>query len=183
MPYSYPEHQHNFSAWAAARAAQRKFKGAKVPILKKSLEHVQLDVYVKTPSKHHTNEHDFDAQHTIWCNQIVKYLKENGVEAATFGLAAKLVNVYLKSSIVLSKYGDSKLASIVHPPIDDLMLKAIVADTSLSLRIRNECKGIKWTQFTEVSCQKLIKALKNHDLHIPNFWELERYWSVSAIDE
>jgi hypothetical protein len=183
MSYLYQEHQHNFSAWAAARAAQRTFKGATVPILKKSLEYAQLDVYIQTPSKHHTNELEFDAQHTIWCNQIVKYLNENGVEAPTFGLAAKLVNVYLKSSIVLSKYCDSKLASIVHPPIDDLLLKAIVADKSLSLSIRNQCKGVRWTQFTEGSYQQLIQAFRSHELHRPNFWELERYWSVSAVDE
>ena len=177
--YTYNLHQHNFAAWAAARAAQRGFKGANVRRLKETLEEAGLDKFISDDSNWPSKKSEFDELHSEWCNQIIGITKRLGVENPTYGLAAKLVNIYLKATVVLGPHKDSSLASIVHPPIDGQLLENMAKDHSLDEELRIICKRTKWTKMTARSYKDLIDKLRENDLHKPHFWLLERYWTVT----
>src|SRR5579884_4153845 len=119
--YDLVEHRHRFSVWAAARAAQRKLKGATVDVLRDALEQSGVVAFINAPFPALT-EQSFDEQHRALCRSIVHYLASRGV-TASFGRAAKLVAVYLKGTVVLDSNANPTLARLVHPPIDAILLR------------------------------------------------------------
>jgi len=181
--FRYEKYRHDFASWSAARAAQRGFEGATVGVLKQAIEAVGLDVFVNTASNYEMTEAAFDVQHQQWCTEILAFLLAKNVVKATYGLAAKLVNVYLKSAVILGERGKSQLASVIHPPIDGLLLKDIAKngeEDGISPELRKLCADSRWTTFNEDAYTGLIAALKVEKLHEPHFWMLERYWPGSS---
>ncbi|MDQ6995340.1 MAG: hypothetical protein Q9M18_07070 [Mariprofundaceae bacterium] len=184
--FTYEQYRHDFASWSAARAAQRGFEGATVGVLKQAIEDVGLDVFVNTASNYEMTEAAFDVQHQQWCTKIRAFLLAKDVVKATYGLAAKLVNVYLKSAVILGERGKSQLASVIHPPIDGLLLKAIAKNgkkDGISPELRKLCVDSRWTRFDGNAYRGLIVAMKAEKLHKPHFWMLERYWPVSITEK
>src|SRR5947208_1193699 len=99
MEYSLFEHRHRFSVWAAARATQRKFTSVKN--LREALERTDIEAFVRDHAEDPINAEEFYARHRSWCDTIVEFLGLSGIKSVTFGRAAKLVAVYLKSMIVI----------------------------------------------------------------------------------
>ena len=171
MPYSEYKHRHNFSVWAAARAAQRGFTN--VEMLRDALEQCGIDVFVNNPSPAST----FDAQHKLWCNSICDYLNEKGVQNVSYGRAAKLVNVYLKSMLVLNDLS-GELAAFIHPPIDRILLQNIAKNVTMEKDEKKKLKATNWTQLEEEEYFQLISTLKALNGNQP-FWQLEEHWTVT----
>jgi len=75
---------------------------------------------------------------------------------------------------VIRDSGESDLAKMIHPPIDNILL------TNLN-RTNKELglKGIKWTQLTENGYFNLIDKLRT--LFPNNFWQLEQYWEPNQV--
>lgn len=121
--YELFEHKHKFSVWAAARAAQRGFTN--VDNLREALENCGVIEFIKDPASFEINEDEFRNCHTVWCNQIIDYLTRKGVKNSTFGRAAKLIAVYLKSMFIVGGAAQCNLAKIAHPPIDRILLQNI----------------------------------------------------------
>ena len=64
---------------------------------------------------------EFDKSHRDWREQVISAAKELDLEF-THGVAAKLINIYLKSVYVCGEnHADSKVRAI-HPPIDSVLL-------------------------------------------------------------
>jgi len=156
MNYNIEEHRHRFATWAAARAAQRGFtKTANIiaAIDSTNLREIAMDkaLWPKT-------DIDFEKFHKQWCRKIMAKLN------TTYGRAAKIVAIYLKTIIILSGNEDSKFGKILHPPIDRILLS--------SLKIKQN-----WTKLDEKSYFKLIKELKT--INKSNaFWRLEEHWKA-----
>jgi len=151
--YSKYQHRHNFSVWAAARAAQRAFTD--VETLRTALEASDIKSFIQEPC----GRAAFDEAHKTWCGQIIGHLQEVGISKATYGRAAKLVNVYLKSMIVLRDL-ESEEADYIHPPIDRILLKSLARDESISASDRKILREIRWTKLTEKGYFDLIGVLK-----------------------
>jgi hypothetical protein len=173
MRYTPHQHRHNFSVWAAARAAQRGF--ASIPVLRAALEVSGVEVFARQPKKLNA----FDSLHKEWCRAICAYLESVGIQNVTYGRAAKLVNVYLKSMVVLPSM-DSKAAAIVHPPIDRILLRNISGDVSIDRTHRALCRKTNWTQLDERQYFELISVLREINGGDP-FWKLERYWTIASV--
>jgi hypothetical protein len=171
MLYTPHQHKHNFSVWAAARASQRGF--TKVTVLRAALEASGVEAFAKRPR----NLGKFDALHREWCRTICVFLVSASVGNVTYGRAAKLVNVYLKSMIVLADV-NSDAAATVHPPIDRILLKNIVVEQAIPQRLRDKCKKINWTQLDEEGYFELISVLREIIGDRP-FWTIEKYWEPS----
>jgi hypothetical protein len=122
MTYSHFQHRHNFAVWCAARAVQRKF--AKTPVLKEALEKSGVVEFVRQYKNDQIFQEDFDQLHAEWCESILQTWKLLSVSGATYGRAAKLIAVYIKSMVVVND-GKSKLAEVAHPPIDRMILQNI----------------------------------------------------------
>ncbi|KAA1193933.1 hypothetical protein F0M18_00350 [Pseudohalioglobus sediminis] len=168
MQYTPHEHKHNFSVWAAARATQRGF--ATVSELRTALDQCGVEQFARQPKKLGS----FDEFHRDWCKTICAHLQSGGKANVAYGRAAKLVNVYLKSMVVLPDM-DGKAAAIIHPPIDRRLLLSIASDTSVDLRHREVCRRIKWTQLDEDKYFDLVAILKSIIGDKP-LWMIEKYW-------
>ncbi len=176
MDYEPFDHRHRFAVWAAARAAQRGF--APVEVLRAALEATDIVHFVRDPASVQVDERAFEAHHRRWCTAIVEFLAEKGIANVTYGRAAKLVAVYLKSMIVLGPDGPSSLASIAHPPIDRILLQNL-ASSDVASPHKSEWRATTWTTLDEQSYYALISQLRGVLAKSEPFWKLEKYWTVT----
>jgi hypothetical protein len=173
-PYSIEEHIHRFSAWTAGRAAS--VKGLRFPVkqAKEIIETIGLNTLLSDPANLPSPE-SFDLQHKIWRQTIVTFLRLPG-STCTHGIAAKLINVYLKTAFVCSRFHTHINVQSIHPPIDRLLLTALHKK-----RIGNdpdcwsEFLKIGWSKFNSDDYQRVIGNIREA---IPNrpLWEIEQYW-------
>lgn len=105
-------------------------------------------------------------------------LAEKGIANVTYGRAAKLVAVYLKSMIVLGPDGPSSLASIAHPPIDRILLRNL-ASSDVTSPHKSNWRTTTWTTLDEQSYYALISQLRGVLAKSEPFWKLEKYWTVT----
>jgi hypothetical protein len=77
------------------------------------------------------------------------------------GVAAKLINIYLKSIYVCgSNYNDPKVKAI-HPPIDSVLLDALYKQNIAGKRKEwQSARKARWSKLNSVQYQKVISAIK-----------------------
>jgi len=176
--YSFFTHRHNFAVWAAARASQRSFTS--VSILKAALEASELPQGIQDPSKWPTCADQFDIFHRFYCSRIADHLRTAGVANVSYGRAAKLVAVYLKSTVVVSEHARSTFADIIHPPIDRTLLQNLAKDPRFDQQFRRRCRSLSWTGLSELDYFALIDEFRRNELDKPAFWMIERYWDPTG---
>jgi hypothetical protein len=181
MPYEIDEHRHRFSVWAAARAAQRSF--ADVDTLRKALERCGIVEFLETPNSDDLDPSRFDMLHRQWCMKIVDSLREAGIPNVTFGRAAKLIAMYLKSVVVLGPRSGTALARFAHPPIDSILLRNLAASNDVNSKHKSEWAKIKWTKLNDEGYYELVKQLRQILGPEEPFWKLERFWTVTSHAE
>lgn len=177
MDYDHFEHRHRFSVWAAARATQRGFTS--VANLRDALKRCEVHDYVKKMASASIDAKRFKQLHRGWCRSIIDHLQSVPVHKVTFGRAAKLVAVYLKSMIVLGPSFDTDLARVAHPPIDRILLQNLAKEEGISAEQRARWKGINWTVLDENSYYNLVDELRAVVPEHEPFWMLERHWTVT----
>jgi hypothetical protein len=126
---------------------------------------------------------DFDKRHRQWCRSVVRFLKSRALTHATFGHAAKLIAIYLKSMIILGPASETTFARVAHPPIDSILLAAISSSGEIDCGHRHAWAKIKWTQFDEAAYYRLIGELRPCAGADEPFWKLERFWTVTRIKD
>lgn len=165
MAYTFTDHLHNYAVWTAARAVQRNFTDTSN--IKASIEQIGLKGLVN--SKENITLEEFDNFHREAANKIIKFLESIGVRAS-YGQAAKIIAIYLKTSIVIRDSGLSTISKIVHPPIDSILLKGLHKKYP-----HLGVFGIRWTQLDETNYFNLINKLRT--LNLVFFWEIEEHWT------
>jgi hypothetical protein len=164
MPYTFEEHLHNYAVWTAARAVQRAFTSTRN--IKEAIEAADLRSFAESPVD--LTEQEFEAFHREAANWIMDSLRTNLVANATYGRAAKIIAIYLKTAVILPSRGACTRSRIFHPPIDGILLNNLSADPENPNLVHRP-----WTQLSEHDYWNLvgqIKALKSFD------WTLEAYW-------
>jgi len=175
--YELDEHRHRFSVWAAARATQRGL--CDVVTLREALENCGVVAFLRGADLNSVGASEFDKCHREWCRSIVRFLKEQGLADASFGHAAKLLAMYLKSMVVLGPASQTSLAHVAHPPIDGILLSAISSSREIECGHRHAWAKIKWTQLHEAAYYRLIEELRSCAAADEPFWRLERFWTVT----
>ena len=104
--------------------------------------------FVKENEEKDISQSDFDKHHESWCESIMQTWERDEIKGASYGRAAKLLAVYIKSMIVV-RDGQSKLSAVAHPPIDRMILKNISKDESIKHQNRGGWKEIKWTKMNK----------------------------------
>jgi hypothetical protein len=178
MPYDLFEHRHRFSSWAAARATQRAF--TKVENLRDAIGHCGIVSFLQNCDSMSADEATFKKQHKIWCRSIVDFLNSRGIAKSTYGRAAKLVAVYLKSMVIIGPNANSPLASIAHPPIDSILLKNLSTSPDIESPYKKDWRSITWTKLDEQSYYDLVSQLRGCLKAGEPFWSLERFWTVTS---
>ena len=164
MKYSIDKHIQVFATWTAARAVQRAFTTTiKIMAAIDKTELVRFSkLNIRTPE-------DFEDFHRKCANKIMLALKK---EKCSYGRASKIIAVYLKTSVIIPLNGNGKLCTLIHCPIDRILLANIAKKQKL-----NHLKIIVWTKLKEEEYWKLIEELRSIDL-APN-WKLEKYWELN----
>ena len=183
--YSIHEHRFRFAGWCAATAASSSpiclFKvQTGLEILRLSGVSDQFTDWSDIPS----SEAEFDDLHRKTCRKIIKiselpHIKLSGKEAHfTYGIAAKLLNCYLKP-IYLVNAAESfsnkttvKKQAVIHPPIDRVLLSNCKRKEPEAFR---SITKISWSTFTEAQYFDVIKSLREFMVDEP-FWKIEYFW-------
>jgi len=170
LAYTFENHLHNFACWTAARAVQRNFTTTQniVTVIEAS-DLIRVEEYQIQTAQ------EFDTFHRRCCKQLIESFKIILPELdVSYGRAAKIVAIYIKTSVIIKTLGEGNLAKVSHPPIDRILLANIHKDYK-DLNVMNN----PWTMLTETEYFELIAKLRT--IRIEKFWELEVYWSVAQI--
>ncbi|MBE9464701.1 hypothetical protein ACFP1I_04030 [Dyadobacter subterraneus] len=112
---------------------------------------------------------DFDALHRVHALKLIKSLREQGLKDVSYGRAAKIIAIYLKTSVILRNGAPTENIKVIHPPIDKILLDKLSAIPGL--------KGINvnvWTKLNKEGYWKLVEKLGEHFRYFD--WRLEEYW-------
>jgi len=172
--YTFNQHLHNYAVWTAARAAQRGFTTTEN--IKNAIEKTDLRNLAEGKIPQVTTEESYDEFHIKTCEKLIATfkrmnLKDDILQKATFGRAAKIVAIYLKTAVVIRDKGQSQLSKIIHPPIDRILL------TKLNKK-HKQIKIENWTQLSKDEYYELWNEIKALPIYEHGFWEIEDYWSV-----
>ena len=174
MPYTIEEHKHRYASWAASRASS--VKGCRFTVLqgKILLEKVGMVDLVNAPDNLPTSK-DMDAKHKEWRNSIIHEAEAIGL-LFTHGVAAKLINMYLKTIFVCGGYNDHENVANIHPPIDAVLLKSLRKNNVGGFKDKWEkAEKVKWSKFSSEEYEDVIKYIKVYMSKKP-LWQIEEYW-------
>lgn len=172
--YNIERHQHLFAAWAASRAASVKGCRFKVEQGRKILESSGFTPGFCQPGQLPAPA-EMDAQHRRWRIQVIEAAKLHG-RKFTDGVAAKLINVYLKSRFVCGGYHDHERVCHLHPPIDDELLKALILkNVGEHVKQWREARRLRWSKFTSDQYELVISLIRQ-SLNGQPLWQIEEHW-------
>jgi len=177
VSYTIAEHHHRFAAWAAARAALRGLADIRTGTISHALEHCGVVGVVDTRARWPTSVAVFDAAHRDWCQALLKDLRSAGTGNASYGRAAKVLAIYLKSRIVLGGHHAHAFAKVIHPPIDRILLQGIAEHVCAGNQaLAKQLRTTTWTTLTAGAYYDLIDRLRGADLDRRAFWGIEQFW-------
>lgn len=176
MPYTIEEHQHRECAWAAATSA-RASKLCRFPVEVGAdiLERSGFDAAFSTPDKLPQPE-EMDEAHLGWRNKVIAVAAERHDKTFTHGIAAKLINCYLKARFVCANHHDHERVKALHPPIDAILLKQL-GDLDIG-GFRKEWRKAHtaaWSKFDSGQYQHVIDLIRKVSGNKP-LWMIEEHW-------
>lgn len=175
-------HRFNYAAWCASTAASASPKCRfSVKIGRKILAESSCKKFAAGWSELPSHL-DFDARHKAICIELMNNARELGLSAFSYGLALKMLNIYLKTLFIsgcTELLCEKKLAiqSIIHPPIDRLLLAELEKKDVGSLK--NEWRIYKnkgWSTYNQEDYLQVIKLVKQVCGEEP-LWKIEAYWA------
>lgn len=175
MSYSIDLHRHRFSAWAAGRAASVIGCRFSVEQAKAVIEAVGLDRLLADPSELPL-PNAMDDAHAGWRAKVSAEAQQQFGLAFTHGVAAKLINVYLKAAFVCGGHHAHERVEALHPPIDGLLLKELARRGLGDQRSawKKACR-VRWSKLNSEQYQEVIDAVR---LALPGspLWHVEEHW-------
>jgi hypothetical protein len=168
--YLFEEHAHNFSVWTAARAVSRNF--TTTLCVKDAINSTSLFEFAR--SQREFTQDEFDRLHRDWASQIMNSLVASNAKNVSYGRAAKIISIYLKTFVVLASKGLCQKSTVIHPPIDAILL----GNLFIEFPELKYVKAIKWTLLDEEKYWDLVaqlrRDLKRFDWTVEYYWKPER---------
>lgn len=164
--YTLDQHIHNYSVWTAARAVQRNF--TTTANIKRAIEKTGLRSFALSNTIRDSEQ--FDSLHVIWSEQLVNAFVDMGAPMCSYGRAAKIISIYLKTSVLLCNRAGCAASPVIHPPIDGILLKNLSEESGLE-----DLRSVRWTKLDKNQYWGLIERLRSHFGRID--WRLETYWT------
>ncbi len=174
MPYTIDQHRHLFAAWAASRGASVKGCRFEVRQGRKMLEACGFIPDFSTPDQLPTPE-SLDEQHRNWRLTAINSGEDQSLRV-THGVAAKLINLYFKCRFVCGGHHDHPHVAALHPPIDSVMLKALIHCDFAGLRQKwRRLQGLRWSKFSSDQYEEAIDLIRQCLKGEP-LWKIEEHW-------
>jgi hypothetical protein len=176
MTYSIEEHKHRFAAWAAGRAASVIGCRFSVEQGKYILEEAGLNIVAESLANLPKSD-DFDKKHEEWRGKVICAAEKRGLKNFTDGVAAKLINIYLKSIFVCGNDCNEAKVKAIHPPIDSVLLDALYKqDISGKKKQWQAARKVRWSKLDSNQYQNVINAIKATIPKENGLWEIEKHW-------
>ena len=172
--YSINEHSHRFASWAASRAASTSpLCRFRVEDGVSWLEFSGLDAKFQIDDL--PEPQGFDAWHKDRRKDIVNEALKMYPQFS-HGIAAKLINIYMKSRFICEGYVNDPKVKVIHPPIDSVLLKSLSDENVGGYRKQwKDFNNLRWSKFDsdtyEAVIELIAKTLKGKPL-----WMIESYW-------
>ncbi|MCY7310620.1 MAG: hypothetical protein LH619_07570 [Chitinophagaceae bacterium] len=160
--YSIDEHTHRFALWTAARAVQRSFTTTEN--VKFAIDNSGLQNFVESSACE--SETQFDEFHKLCANKIMLAFKVKNIDEVSYGRAAKIIGIYLKTAIVIRSGGLDDRCSFIHPPVDRILLTKLSEFGEL-----NGLKNKNWTQLSKDGYWEIVDIIRKSKF--PFDWTLE----------
>jgi len=204
--YEIEQHKHILAVWAAGTAANNSTKfrfsvefGKKLLLLGSDqnsedsfIEHIEEVRAMSTQESFDTWHHstisamiDSEKVQRLVNTQNIVSGKNLISKNYSYGIAAKLLNVYLKVYF-LGEFSNQPFADYIHPPIDRLLLEQLKKlDRKRFSFLIDDFKGHKltngipaWTQLTFNQYEDIIRRVKSHieEQNIIGLWKIEYAW-------
>ena len=118
-------------------------------------------------------QEDFDQLQKSWCHTLIHFFCD--INNCSYGRAAKIVAIYLKTSVVLPEKCTSQRYSFIHPPIDNRVLTSLSKKEGLE-----KLKKETWTKFDEEKYWYIVQKVRS----VCNFfhWGIESGWTPSEAE-
>ncbi len=91
----------------------------------------------------------------------------------TYGIAAKLISIFLKYYFILAGNENTSLVKVIHSLIDSYLLKSVDSATETKLD-----KDYKWEKPNKEKYFELLKILNSKLKPNEEFWRIEKYWKL-----
>lgn len=182
--YQLADHRHRFAAWCASTAARAspncrfRVKEGLALIERGGLRNIATS-WETLPEPQH-----FKRKHQRWRDKLrqaaPEVLGERRAIGFTHGVAAKLINIYLKSIFVSAIDAASLPPSLrakrdaIHPPIDGLLIKALSLQGPKEHRLF--WQNVRpWSLLSSTEYQEAITTIEQ--MTAGQLWRIEHYWS------
>lgn len=174
MVYEIEEHKHRYAAWAASRASSVKGCRFTVQQGKLIIENTRLKALIDLPDD--LPERDqVDVVHAEWRGAVIKESLKMGL-MFSHGVAAKLINVYLKTIFVCGGHAEHEKVGCIHPPIDEILLKTLCVNDIGGLKKEwKKATSKRWSKFDSAQYEGVIENIR-HVLEGKPMWKIEEYW-------
>ncbi len=177
------EHRHRFACWVASRAASVRGKSAFE--VKEGVKIINECGFPKYADQL-LEIKDFDLWHEELCKKVIKKRNAQIEECkkkdpsynrqVSYGVAAKLINCYLKARFVCGGADEDKIKAI-HPPIDSLLLESLVKNNKQFREFyKKELKSKAWSNFNKTDYTKVIGKIKSLLGQSEPLWKIEYHW-------
>ena len=178
MNYDIKEHKHRYAAWAASRASSVKGCRFKVRQGGMIIKHIGLNDLIDCPDNL-PDASKFDNFHEELRKQAISKSKELGLNF-THGVAAKLINIYMKTIFICGGYSGHAETQSIHSPIDSLLLKALYQENIGGLEAKakwHEANKIRWSKFNSNQYEEVIKNIRVvQNQNGEPLWKIEKHW-------
>ena len=180
MSYDIKEHKHRYAAWAASRASSVNRCRFNVRQGEMIIKHIGLNDLIDCPEDL-PEPCEFDAFHQSSRSKAIDKATKLGLNF-THGVAAKLINIYMKTIFICGGYPNHAKTKLIHPPIDRLLLKSLLKSLhqkNIGKRkaVWHEATKICWSKFNLDQYEKVIKNIcevqKDKDEPL---WKIEEHW-------
>ena len=173
-PYSIELHRHRFAAWAASRAASVSTCRFTVATGRELLEACGFRAEFATPDMLPSPQ-AIDQSHREWRQKVIAAAKPHG-HVVSHGVAAKLINVYLKSRFVCGGFHDHAHVQALHPPIDSVLLERLwKCNVGGEEAIWRWAAQKRWSRLGPEDYEQLIDRIRTALKGAP-LWTIEEHW-------
>ena len=176
MQYTIEEHRHRLAAWAASSSASAsplcRFKVSKGVAI---LEACGFDAAFSSPAQLPAPA-DLNTQHRQWRAAVIAAAKREGLDFS-HGLAAKLINCYLKVRFVCGGHHSDACVQALHPPIDEVLLKQLAAvNFGGEAKKWRKFRQSRWSKFDSETYEGVIALIRQSLPDKEPLWKIEEYW-------
>lgn len=175
--YDIEQHRHLFAAWAAGRAASVPGGRFSVAEGRYILEACGFVSALSSPNQLPQSS-TIDDHHRRWRGDATDCAAALGLQLS-HGIAAKLINVYLKARFVAAGHHDHPNVAALHPPVDRLLLQELAkSDFAGRARYWRQTSRSAWSKMCSDQYECLIKEIRS-GLHGAPLWQIEEFWKGS----